>query len=277
MKDSILRRTFGQLLGGAAIGSVIPGRAGAGAPEPPTTAGGAGSDDPCALTAVELATRIRSRELSAREVMAAHLARIERVNPKVNAIVTLVAERAMADAGKADESAGPRRHAGAAARAAGRAQGPRQHRGDPDDVRLALLPRLRARQGRDHRHPHPSRGCDHARQDEHAGVRRRVSDVQRGVRCHAQPLRPREDGGRQQRRRGLRAHDGHGADRRRQRHRGLAAQPRGVLQRRRLPPVARPRGARRRLVVAAVRLRADGPHGRRRRALPQRDRRPVRR
>jgi amidase len=103
MKDSILRRTFGQLLGGAAIGSVIPVRAGAGAPEPPTTAGGAGSDDPCALTAVELATRIRSRELSAREVMAAHLSRIERVNPKVNAIVTLVAERAMADAGKADE------------------------------------------------------------------------------------------------------------------------------------------------------------------------------
>ena len=35
--------------------------------------------------------------------MAAHLARIERINPKVNAIVTLVAERAMADAAKADE------------------------------------------------------------------------------------------------------------------------------------------------------------------------------
>ena len=35
--------------------------------------------------------------------MAAHLARIERVNPRVNAIVTLVAERAMADAARADE------------------------------------------------------------------------------------------------------------------------------------------------------------------------------
>jgi amidase len=35
--------------------------------------------------------------------MAAHLARIERINPKVNAIVTLVAERAMADAARADE------------------------------------------------------------------------------------------------------------------------------------------------------------------------------
>ena len=35
--------------------------------------------------------------------MTAHLARIERVNPKVNAIVTLAAERAMADAARADD------------------------------------------------------------------------------------------------------------------------------------------------------------------------------
>jgi amidase len=62
------------------------------------------ADDLCDLTATELAARIRRRELSARDVMAAHLARIERVNPKVNAIVTLVAERAMADAAHADEA-----------------------------------------------------------------------------------------------------------------------------------------------------------------------------
>ncbi len=42
----------------------------------------------CFLTATELARRIRAKELSAREVMEAHLAQIERVNPKVNAIVT---------------------------------------------------------------------------------------------------------------------------------------------------------------------------------------------
>jgi amidase len=36
--------------------------------------------------------------------MSAHLARIERLNPKVNAIVTLVAEQAMAGAGKADDA-----------------------------------------------------------------------------------------------------------------------------------------------------------------------------
>jgi amidase len=58
----------------------------------------------CEMSAVELAARIARKQVSAREVMTAHLARIERVNPKINAIVTLAAERAMADAAKADEA-----------------------------------------------------------------------------------------------------------------------------------------------------------------------------
>lgn len=47
---------------------------------------------------------IRAGHLSAREVMQAHLARIEAVNPKVNAIVTLHAEQAMTAAAAADEA-----------------------------------------------------------------------------------------------------------------------------------------------------------------------------
>jgi amidase len=62
------------------------------------------SDELCDLPATELAARLRRRDVSAREVTAAHLARIERVNPRVNAIVTLVAERALADAARADEA-----------------------------------------------------------------------------------------------------------------------------------------------------------------------------
>jgi amidase len=54
--------------------------------------------DLCFLTAVELARRIRGREVSVSDVVRAHLAQIERVNPKVNAIVTLTAERALDDA-----------------------------------------------------------------------------------------------------------------------------------------------------------------------------------
>jgi len=57
----------------------------------------------CSTTAVELARMLRTKELSARDVVAAHLAQIERVNPTVNAIVTLVAEQAMECARLADE------------------------------------------------------------------------------------------------------------------------------------------------------------------------------
>jgi len=58
----------------------------------------------CFLTATELVRRIRGKDLSAREVMEAHLAQIERVNPKVNAIVTLLPEQAMEQASAADEA-----------------------------------------------------------------------------------------------------------------------------------------------------------------------------
>ena len=61
------------------------------------------SEDICYLTASELASRLRRKQISAREVMQAHLAQIERVNGRVNAIVTLVSERALADAARADE------------------------------------------------------------------------------------------------------------------------------------------------------------------------------
>ena len=53
-------------------------------------------------TATELAAGIRAREFSVREVMESHLARIEAVNPRVNAIVTLDAEGALRAASAAD-------------------------------------------------------------------------------------------------------------------------------------------------------------------------------
>jgi amidase len=100
------RRTFGQAIGAAAVGNSLQ-----------TALIGNGSEAPTAsaeqskvsggelvyLSAIELASQIRRKQVSAREVMAAHLTQIERVNPKVNAIVTLVTERAMADAVRADE------------------------------------------------------------------------------------------------------------------------------------------------------------------------------
>jgi amidase len=67
----------------------------------------------CYLTAREIRDKIRNRDLSAVEVMEAHLTQIEKVNPTVNAIVTLHPDRALDEAKAADaaissgESLGP--------------------------------------------------------------------------------------------------------------------------------------------------------------------------
>jgi len=54
-------------------------------------------------SARDLAARVRSGEISARELLEVHLDRIEAVNPGLNAIVTLVPEQARAWAAEADE------------------------------------------------------------------------------------------------------------------------------------------------------------------------------
>jgi amidase len=56
----------------------------------------------CFLEATELVRRMRAKDVSCVEVMEAHLTQIERINPRVNAIVTLLPERALARARAAD-------------------------------------------------------------------------------------------------------------------------------------------------------------------------------
>jgi amidase len=59
----------------------------------------------CFMTATEMVQRLRSNELSCRELMEAHLAQIERVNPTVNAIVTQISsDEALALADASDEA-----------------------------------------------------------------------------------------------------------------------------------------------------------------------------
>src|ERR1044071_1855455 len=63
-------------------------------------------DDLCFKPAKDLAALIRAKKVSAREVMAAHLERINRVNPTINAIVAkLDDEKCLALAHAADERA----------------------------------------------------------------------------------------------------------------------------------------------------------------------------
>src|SRR5260370_7527196 len=54
------------------------------------------------LSATELAQRIARRQLSSAEVVDAHLARIDAVNPALNAVVKILAEEARAAAAVAD-------------------------------------------------------------------------------------------------------------------------------------------------------------------------------
>jgi amidase len=65
----------------------------------------AGDNEICFLRARDLAGMLREKRVSAREVMQAHLKQIARVNPKVNAIVTVVPEeQLMTQALAADEA-----------------------------------------------------------------------------------------------------------------------------------------------------------------------------
>jgi amidase len=80
-------------LAAASISSALPGVLSAQPPAPSL----------CFTSAVEMAALIRAKKLSAREALAEHLKQIDRVNPQVNAIVTLIADQATADAARADE------------------------------------------------------------------------------------------------------------------------------------------------------------------------------
>jgi len=57
------------------------------------------------LSATTLAAMLRAKQVSAREVVTAHLERVELLNPLVNAIVTLTAERALEQAAEQDQLA----------------------------------------------------------------------------------------------------------------------------------------------------------------------------
>lgn len=61
------------------------------------------NEDLCFLSATEQSELIRTKKISAEQLIRAHLDQIERLNPTLNAIVTLTAESAMAEAASADK------------------------------------------------------------------------------------------------------------------------------------------------------------------------------
>lgn len=58
----------------------------------------------CAMTATELASRIRARDVSSREVVGAHLRRIDETQPDIHAFALVDAEGALAAAAAADDA-----------------------------------------------------------------------------------------------------------------------------------------------------------------------------
>jgi amidase len=60
--------------------------------------------DLCMHSAIELAALLRRREVSAREIISAHIARIEAFDPAINAVVTRTLDTAQAKAAAADEA-----------------------------------------------------------------------------------------------------------------------------------------------------------------------------
>jgi amidase len=94
--DEAITRREALARGGALVGAITSSASSA-------AAGGEGPEL-CFKSAVELARLVREREVSAREVLEAHLRQIERVNPRVNAVVTLVADSAREQADRADEA-----------------------------------------------------------------------------------------------------------------------------------------------------------------------------
>ena len=79
-------------------------------------------DDVLTWTAGRLAEAVRRREIASRELLSVALDRVERINPKLNAVVTLDAERAATWAAAADE-ARPAARPGAAPRPSDNRQG----------------------------------------------------------------------------------------------------------------------------------------------------------
>ena len=177
-------------------------------------------------SAREQAHAIRAGQISARELLDLHLARIAERNPELNAIVSLDEERAREGAAAADEAT-------ARAQPVGPLHGLPHAFKDTHDVAgwrttygSPLYRRPRPRRRRPGRRADPPGRGRHDRQDQRAGVRGRVPHVQHDLRHHPQPRRPHTLGRRVVRRSGVRAGGRDGPARGRLRHGRLAAQPR---------------------------------------------------
>ena len=264
----INRRSFNAAVGAGAVGTALHQLLGA--PASAAQAARQGASELCEMTAVDLAGRLRKKEVSAREVMSAHLTQIEHVNSKVNAIVTLVAEQAMANAARADDTLARGGAVGVLHGLARGAQGPRGHGRNSNDSRVTVLSGQHPVPRRAHRHEDSRRGRDHCGQDEYTGIGSGIQTFNAVFGATRNPYDLTKTCGGSSGGAATAAGLPHAADRRWQRHRRIPPKSARLLQRCRAAPLARPRGERVHFVVAAGCLRSDREDGRGCGAVPQR-------
>jgi hypothetical protein len=218
-------------------------------------------DEICFTTARDQLAQIRARTISVVELLEAHLRRIEQVNPQLNAIVTLEPEPALAAARAADAKLARGEEPGllgglpVAHKDLFETQGMRTTFGSPIFADFVPDP-----QRADRRAATCGRR-DQYRQNQHARVRCRLTNLQPGLRRYAQSLQPADDLWRQLGRRGSGPGERYDPDRRRQRYGRQPAQPGRFLWGRRFAELPRARSglARPGPLAAAQHRWPDGP------------------
>ena len=139
------------------------------------------SDDLFFAPAHKLAAMLRAREVSSVEMVDAFIERIETVNRGLNAVVTLVEERAAREAEESDQATVGQGRDSAARRAAGDDQGFDNHRGRALDLGHEDVRASRRQAGRADGRAAARGGCDRYREDQYArdddGLRLRQSGV----------------------------------------------------------------------------------------------------
>src|SRR5215813_2211385 len=102
MIPKMTRRDALKLGTNAAVSAAMAPLLASATPQSPASSTGS---DICYLRAVDMLDLVRRKKLSCREIMQAHLRQIVRLNPKVNAMVTMVPEeRLLAQALAADQA-----------------------------------------------------------------------------------------------------------------------------------------------------------------------------
>ena len=180
------------------------------------------------LGIAELGPRLAARSLSPVELCQALLRRCQRLEPMLNAFITLDTERILAEARDRRARALRRPRPRPAPRRAGGRQGPLLDAGRAHDRGVQGVRGLRARRGRERRGPAQGSRRDRLRKDQHARVRLRAAE-RVSLRAVPEPLGPDAVHRRLQHGRGGGAGGRPGSRRARERHRRVDPRPRALV------------------------------------------------